>query len=261
MKWYRVSAIIWRHIYNFRHSWDRLSDAFYWPAMDIILWGLTSLWIRTTAADIPNIVLILLSGLVFWQIVWRGQYEFTVNLLEEMWSHNLVNLFATPLKIIEWIMAILFLGLVKMVLSVGFAVFLVYSLYAVKLWQIGWNILPFFALLLMMGWWVGFLVSSLIIRYGTRIQTIAWSGVYLLAPFSAIYYPLSALPDWARTISWWVPASHIFEGLREALIYNRINTVELWLALIQNLIYLIMAIVLFVTMFRKTKQLGLSSLE
>jgi ABC-2 type transport system permease protein len=229
--------------------------------MDIILWGLTSLWIRTTAADIPNIVLILLSGLVFWQIVWRGQYEFTVNLLEEMWSHNLVNLFATPLKIIEWIMAILFLGLVKMVLSVGFAVFLVYSLYAVKLWQIGWNILPFFALLLMMGWWVGFLVSSLIIRYGTRIQTIAWSGVYLLAPFSAIYYPLSALPDWARTISWWVPASHIFEGLREALIYNRINTVELWLALIQNLIYLIMAIVLFVTMFRKTKQLGLSSLE
>jgi ABC-2 type transport system permease protein len=229
--------------------------------MDILLWGLTSIWIRQNATNVPNVVVILLSGLVFWQVVWRAQYEFTVNLLEEMWSHNFVNLFATPLKISEWLVATLILGVSKMILSVSFAVGLVYFLYAVKLWDIGLAIIPFFVLLLMMGWWVGFFISGFIMRYGTRIQTIAWSGVYLLAPFSAIYYPLNVLPEWAQHISWWIPASHIFEGLRLALLTRQIDTNQLLIALIQNVIYLTISTALFLYMFKKTKENGLASIE
>ncbi|MCG2692182.1 hypothetical protein L6272_05135, partial [Microgenomates group bacterium] len=130
MVWARVKAVIWRHLYNFKHSWDRLSDAFYWPAMDIFIWGLTSMYIREATVEIPNIVMLLMTGLVFWIIVWRGQYEITVNLLEEMWNSNLVNLFTTPLTVYEWMMGVVVLGIAKMIITISFAGILVYLLYA-----------------------------------------------------------------------------------------------------------------------------------
>ena len=110
----RVMAIVWRHVYNFRHSADKLFDMFYWPVMDLILWGLTSKYILEMTNDAPDVMKVLLSGLVFWQVVWRSQYEVTINLLEEMWSYNMVNLFSTPLTLIEWIGGIMMIALIKL---------------------------------------------------------------------------------------------------------------------------------------------------
>src|SRR3989344_1965033 len=116
-------------MYNFSHSWDRIADAFYWPAMDILLWGLTSQYMVEQGGNLPIVAVILLSGLVYWQIVWRSQYEITTNLLEELWSHNLVNFFASPLKLGEWVAGVLLLGVGKMIVSVGFASLLALFLY------------------------------------------------------------------------------------------------------------------------------------
>lgn len=260
MKWYRVTAMIWRHIYNYIHSWDKLVDSFYWPAMDILIWGLTSAWIRNQA-EIPNLVLILLSGLVFWQAVWRSQYEFTVNMLEEMWNQNLVSLFASPLKVSEWIASAIGLGFVKMVASVLFAMWLTWVIYAVRLWEGGWQLLPAGALLLMNGWWIGLFVAGLIVRFGTRIQTLAWSGTYLLAPFSAIYYPLSALPDWAQRVAWWVPMSHIFTFMRSSLMEGHVDFSRLLTPLIMTIGYVGIAIWWFDRSMAASRKIGLARLE
>ena len=67
MKWHRVWAIVIRHLYNFRHSWDRIADAFYWPTMDIFLWGLTSRYMIEQGGSLPTLAVILLSGLVYWK--------------------------------------------------------------------------------------------------------------------------------------------------------------------------------------------------
>jgi ABC-2 type transport system permease protein len=56
MKWYRVKAMVIRHMFTFIHSWEKLVDSFYWPAMDILLWGLTSAWIRSEADILANCV-------------------------------------------------------------------------------------------------------------------------------------------------------------------------------------------------------------
>ena len=40
------------------------------------------------------VVMIIISGILLWIIVWRGQYEITVNLLEDLWDKNLINIFA-----------------------------------------------------------------------------------------------------------------------------------------------------------------------
>ncbi|PIP64659.1 ABC transporter, partial [Candidatus Roizmanbacteria bacterium CG22_combo_CG10-13_8_21_14_all_33_16] len=91
MRIHRIYAVILRFMYLFRRSYDRISDAFYWPTIDLMLWGLTSVYFRSYMPDASKVILIIMSGILFWIIIWRGQYEITVNLLEDLWNENLIN--------------------------------------------------------------------------------------------------------------------------------------------------------------------------
>lgn len=250
-----------RYLYLFRHSLDRLSDTFYWPAMDLLVWGFTSIYLQKQSQNVPGLIVAILTGLIFWLVVWRSQYEITVNLLEEMWSRNLVNLFTSPLKVSEWIVAVLILGILKMILSFLFASGLALILYKANIFNFGFLLLPFFLSLLLTGWFAGFFVAGLIIRFGTRIQTLAWSGVVLLSPFSAIYYPVNILPTWAQKVAQIIPTSYIFEGMREVLFTSNLSGEKLVISFILNIFYLILAILFFNFMFEKSKRLGLARLE
>lgn len=260
MSFERIWAVVIRHLYNLRHCWDRLSDSFYWPAMDLIIWGLTSQYFQKIG-QVSSVVLILLTALVFWQVIWRSQYEITVSLLDEIWSRNIVNLFASPLTINEWILAVLLLGLIKMILTIGFVLFLTWIFYSINLLNFGFLLLPFFSLLLFSGWWVGLLVAGLILRFGSQVQTLAWAGVYLLAPFSAIYYPVASLPVWAQKVALFVPTSYLFEGMREVLLSGQLPWRNLVISFLLNLWYLLGAIIFFKFSFIKARQQGLAKLD
>src|SRR3989344_4133927 len=155
MRLHRIWGVVLRYNYLFKHSLDRQVDAFYWPTVDLVLWGVTSTYLASESPDIPFAVLMVVSGIVLWIILWRGQYEFTVNILEDMWNKNLINMFASPLRLSEWISAFIILGLVKSVISVSFAVFIAFLLYKVSIFVFAFKLLPFLFLLLMTGWWVG----------------------------------------------------------------------------------------------------------
>ncbi|HAV15053.1 MAG TPA: ABC transporter [Candidatus Pacebacteria bacterium] len=213
----RIWAVTIRHLYLFIHSLDRLTDMVYWPIMDIILWGFTTQYVQQRNVSLPHVALAILTALVFWQVVWRANYEISVNLLEEMWNANLVNMFSTPLKPLEWVSAVMLIGLLKMLITLGVGVGAVWFLYSLNIFTIGWLFLPCIALLMASGWFMGFLGSSFIIIGGTRVQTIAWTMGFLFAPFSAVFYPVSVLPVWAQMISRVLPTTYVFESMRTVL--------------------------------------------
>lgn len=260
MKFYRIKGVILRYIYFFRHSLDRMSDAFYWPTIDLLLWGLTSRFFMTQGdAGIP-IITIILSGVVYWIIVWRGQYEITTGLLEDLWNHNLVNIFASPLKFSEWVVSLLLIGIGKAVISFTFAVGVAYLLYKTNLFVYGFHILPFAVLLIMFGWAIGLFVAAIIMRYGTRLQTLAWTAIYIASPFSAIYYPLSVLPSWAQKVASLIPTSYVFEGLRTLLATGTLDYTKLIPSFVLNVIYLALSFLFLRSSFRKVLNRGLVSL-
>lgn len=254
-----VIGITMRYFYSWRHNLDRLSDSFYWPAMDLLLLGLMSVYIKNTSA-FPEVVLVILTGLIFWMVIWRSQYEIAINLLTEMWDKNLVNIFSSPIRIREWVVSVMFLGIIKMIITLTFASVLAYILYTYNIFIYGYLLLPFFASLLLMGWCIGFVVAGFIIRFGIRIQTLGWVGAYMFAPFSALYYPVSALPLWAQKIAAFIPASYIFEGTREILFTGNFSYGKLFISFALNGIYMILSILFFVFMFNQSKKLGLGSL-
>ena len=249
--------MILRYMYYFKHSFDRISDTFYWPTLDLIMWGLTSVYAKSFMPESAQIILVVLSGIIFWIIIWRGQYEITVNLLEELWNRNLVNIFSTPLKFSEWVVSFILVGVAKAFLSFTFAVFMAYLLYKIKVFTLGFYMIPFIISLLISGWWVGFFVAGIILRFGSKLQTLAWTFVWVLGPFSAIYYPVSILPNWAKLIASILPTSYIFEGMREVINKGNLDPFKLIISFALNVVYLVCSIIFLRKSFDKVLEKGL----
>ena len=157
---YRIEAVLWRYFYLFRRSLDRLGDAIYWPILDMILWGLTVKWLNDSGATVPNIVVIMLTALVFWQITWRAQYEVSINLLEEFWNQNLINMFGSPLRVSEWILGVMAVGALKNILTLIVGALVATLLYSLNIFLVGWYFIPFMVILTLFGWTLGFLISG-----------------------------------------------------------------------------------------------------
>jgi ABC-2 type transport system permease protein len=257
----RAYGVFLRYFYVLRKGPQQLSDLFYWPLIDILLWGLTSVWIQSQTRDVPNLPLVLMTGLIFWQITWRGSIDITVSLLQEFWHRNLINLFSTPLTLSEWILGTIFLCLSKLTVTVTLGALSVYILYALNVFTIGWAFLPFAVSLLLFGWTLGFLASALIVYWGQQLEALAWMVGFIFAPFSAVFYPLDALPQWAQSISWCLPTTYIFEGMRQILRTDSFPVSYFLLSLLLNLVYFLLSLLLFRVMFEKSRAKGLARLE
>ncbi|MBI3984784.1 MAG: ABC transporter permease [Candidatus Levybacteria bacterium] len=256
----RIMAMVQRYFYNVKHSYDRLTDMFYWPMMDLLIWGLTGLYFAKLGGDSQHATTVLLTGIIFWIVTWRAQYEITTNLLSEMWDRNLVNIFASPLTVYEWISAVTIFGGLKMIISLLFSAGVAFLLYQYAFLQFGLWLFPIVVSLVITGWAAGFVVAAIIIRFGMKVQTIAWAGAYLIAPFSALYYPISVLPDWAQKVALIFPSSYIFEAMRQHIFTNTISVDKIVISFAINLVFLVLSICLFVLSFNKSKQMGLGRL-
>lgn len=257
MRFHRIFAIVLRHLYLMRRSYDRLTDAFYWITLDITIWGLTSLYFQRFAPDYANVVFGVVSGVIMWNMVYRSQIDISFGILEELWNKNLINIFVSPLDFREWLAGLVSLGMVKAILTLMYSSILVWFLYQVNLIRYGWYILLFVPLLFMTGWTLGFLVTSLILRFGTKVQMFAWTLVWIISPVSAIYFPVNVLPGWIQTISKFVPTSYVFEEMRHLLATGQVNMTSLAISLGLNILYLTIALITVRASFRKTLEKGL----
>ncbi len=256
----RMRGVFFRYFHELYKGPRALADLFYWPLVDILLWGLTSVWLLSQH-NVSNLPLILMTGLVFWQITWRGGIDISVNLLQEFWCRNLVNLFSTPLKISEWCAGILLICCAKLLITIAFCAGVVYLLYSLNVFQMGWTFLPFASSLMIFGWVIGFLTASVIIYWGQQMEALAWMTGWVFAPFSAVFYPVATLPEWAHTIAWSLPTTYIFEGMRQILSTSAFPAHYFWISMALNAVYLTGSIFLFKFSFEKSRSKGLARLE
>ena len=185
MNWYRVLALVKRNIIITYRGIDPLTDVFYWPAFDIVLWGFTSMWIAVCQHQ--PVSLTWLTGLVIWQAYVRVNFDVSLNLLIELWSRNIVNLFASPIEIKEWIVAAMILGVFDAVIAVLYGALLIALLYKVNIFSIGWLFVPLVLLLMLSGWAVGLFSAGCIIRGGQKLQKLVWVLGWFFAPFTRYF--------------------------------------------------------------------------
>jgi len=245
-----IYAIVLRHLFNWKKDLDRVVDAFWWATIDIIFWGLTSLYIQQSQALTADLVGLFVGGIIFWTVVQNAQREINMPLLDEAWNRNLINVFTTPIRLREFVIATICLGLFKLTITLIFLSIVAFIFYQFNLFRYGWYLLPAFFNLILVGWWIGFIVDGLILRYGYRIQAFAWAFIFIIYPFSAVIYPVSILPMWAKVIASILPTSYIFENMRSILFTGQFSLVSIVIALSLNIMYLSLSLVFLKASFK-----------
>jgi ABC-2 type transport system permease protein len=258
--WGRIYAFALRHIFPLKRDFDLLSDMLYWPIIDVILWGITGRWL-SNGTNGTSLITAILMGLLLWNVIWRSQSEVSRNLIDEIWNHNLVNLFSTPLSVTEWIMGVLMLSIAKLLFTITMLTTVVYVLYAVNFLSLGWWLIPFFICAVMTGWWVGFIAAGIVIRWGPKVQTVVWTLPGILLPFSAVYFPLALLPTVLRPISYLLPSTYVFESMRSVLVSGTLDWRFLAISFAMNCLYLLLALLWFRMNFKKSLALGLGRFD
>jgi ABC-2 type transport system permease protein len=253
----RIWGLMYRHLALYRRSWPRLVELAYWPVLGMCIWGFTATFVTGRIGAGGTFVLsTLLGGMLLWEVCLRSQMGMTISFLEELWSRNLGHVFVSPLRPWELVAALINMSFIRMLLGVVPAIALAWVLYAFNLFSFGPILILFFINLMMMGWWVALAVVSLLLRYGAGAEALAWSVLFGLAPFSAVFYPLSVLPAAMRPVALLLPSAHVFEGMRDMLATGAIQWPHLAWAFCLNLVWLGAATILFAWQFHQARVRG-----
>ena len=261
MKLYRIQAIMLRHLLITFRVLQRIIDLMFWPFINIVIWGFSSLWNQQFQGQSFKVTLALLTALLMWQILFRINLEICHSLLDEITSFNVSNLFATPLKLSEWILAVVGVGFVKSLFTFCFGIFCSWALYSINILQIGWHLIPFIALGVFSGWVVGFLAASAIVYWGQSVRELVWVVPWLFVPLSGIFYSIDILPRWVQVISSALPMPYLFESLRHYILTGILPLHSLMIGSAITVFYALLALIFFKIIFEKSRSKGLSRLE
>jgi ABC-2 type transport system permease protein len=257
MNWARIRALVLRYTFLYTRSVPRVAEMFFWPVMDLLVWGFITVYLMRMQNRVPAAVTFLLGSMIFWDILYRAQQAVTISFLEDIWARNLLNIFVAPIRIGEFIAATYVVGFVKILITVGVLAGLAWWLYSWNLFQMGFDLIPLFANLLLMGWAVGMVTTALIMRWGQSAEALAWGIPFLIQPAAAVFYPLDVLPRWLQPVALGIPATHVFEGMRQVLRGEGLSGHFLACAFGLNVLYLIAGTMFFRWMFGKAREKGL----
>lgn len=253
----RVGGMALRYAYLYKRSLPRLFEIVFWPIMDLLVWGFLTSYLLESGRGEAGFITFLIGAMIFWDIMYRSQQGVTLPFLEDMWGRSILNVFISPIRPVEMLAATVVVSLVKIAFTVTVLSLLAYGFYSFEMLDMGPYLVPFFANLLVTGWAVGLVTTALIIRWGQAAEALAWGVPFLLQPFSAVFYPVSVLPEWLQPVALAVPPSHVFEGMREVMATGSLSWFHLGWAVVLNLIWLALAALFFRHMVAKARERGL----
>ncbi|MBI3951410.1 MAG: ABC transporter permease [Acidobacteria bacterium] len=254
----RIGVLLLRYVFIYRRSPVRLIEVFFWPTMDLLVWGYVTIFIqRAGQGELPQLITFLIGAMIFWDILYRAQQGVTLSFLEDVWARNLLNVFCAPVRLSEYIAATFLFGLLRVGVTLVFLIFLAWALYHFNLFDLGFSLIPFIANLLIFGLSLGMMTTAMIMRYGQASEALAWGVPFLIQPFAAVFYPVSVLPEGVQAIALAIPATHVFEGMREVIRSGSMAWHHLGWAMALNAMYLGAAMFVLTRMFNLARDRGL----
>jgi ABC-2 type transport system permease protein len=212
-----VAGIVLRQIYLLRGSPVRLFPMVTWVAIDIVLWGFITRYLNTVSGSGMDFVPTLLGGVLLWDFCTRIMQGVATAFLEDVWSRNFLNLFASPLSIAEYITGLVITSILTSSIGVVIMVLLATGVFHLGLFSMGLPLIAFLLVLFVFGITLGIFSSGIVLRLGPASEWLLWPIPALLSPFAAVFYPLAVLPHWMRWVSYMLPPAYVFEGMRALL--------------------------------------------
>jgi ABC-2 type transport system permease protein len=254
----RVGVMVLRYVFIYRRSPIRLIEVLFWPTMSLLVWGFITTFIQRAAeGDLTRFITFLIGAMICWDILFRAQQGVSLSFLEDVWARNLLNIFCAPVRLREYVLATFLFGLLRVGVTLLFLCVLAWLLYHFNFFALGVALIPFIANLLVLGLTIGIVTIAIVLRYGHGAEPFAWALPFLLQPFSAVFYPVSVLPEAMQKVAWAIPCTYVFEGMRQVIRSGTMPWENLAWAIALNLVYLTVAMGLLIHMFNVARDRGL----
>ena len=241
MNFRRSFAIVLRILYLMRGSFTRVFPLFAWAAIDIILWGFITRYLDTVQSTF-NFVSTMLGAVLLWDFFTRAMFGISTSFFEDVWSRNFLNMFATPLRISEYLG-----GLIAASLMTSFfgtrrhAVACGTCFRPLDLFRMVFTILILVLGLFLFGIAFGIFAIGIVLRLGPAAEWFIWPMPAVLAPVAAVFYPVSALPIWLQPVARILPASYIFEALRAVVHGQPVPEYSILIGCLLAIVYVFLA--------------------
>ena len=148
-------ALALRHIYLYVGSWPRLIEIMYWPSVNILMQGFCqSLRPPQKMGGLGSFATIFIAGALFCEVLLRTGQGMMILFMEEVWSHNLGHLFASPLRFFHYSFSIMLLGFARMAVAIIPAAIITKYLFHFSLFELQGSLMYYIPLFVLMagGW-------------------------------------------------------------------------------------------------------------
>jgi ABC-2 type transport system permease protein len=80
--------------------------------------------------------------------------------------------------------------------------------------------------------------------------------MFLMLPFTCVYYPVSVLPSWLQVFAWMLPPTYVFEGMRGLLIDHVFRADLMLQAFALNAVIFAVGVAVFLVLLRSARREG-----
>src|ERR1700691_2773625 len=211
----RTSAIVLRQFYLMQGSPARVLPLFAWVAIDMVTWGFITKYLNAISGSGFNFVPSLLGAVLLWDFFARVMQGVTMAFFEDVWSRNFLNVFATPLRISEYVGGLVMSSIATSMMGLIVMLVLATTAFGLSFFIYGALLVPFLLVLFLFGVALGIFGCAVVLRLGPAAEWFIWPIPALLSPLACVFYPLSALPGWMQYLARLLPPSYVFEAMRK----------------------------------------------
>jgi ABC-2 type transport system permease protein len=213
----RIAAVVLRHFYLIRGSLSRVFPLFVWVGIDMVLWGFISRYFAAAGGFRFSLVTALLGAVLLWDFQARVMQGVTMAFFEDVWSRNFLNVFASPLRLSEYLGGLVISSVATSAVGLGVMLAVAVAAFGLSYAAYGLLLAAFLLVLFLFGIALGIVGTAVVLRLGPAAEWFIWPIPAVLSPFACVFYPLATLPGWMRPAARLLPASYVFEGMRTVL--------------------------------------------
>jgi ABC-2 type transport system permease protein len=227
-----------------------------WQIIEIFQWGFITKYLGHFGGAIFSFTTFILGAIILWQFMGRIQTGIMVSFLEDIWTSNFINFFASPLKVKEYLLGLILTSLAISVVGLIIMVLVSGLIFGYSFFIIGLYILPFLLVLFIFGVAMGIFITAIVFKLGPMAEWLGWPIPALMSIFVGVFYPVSMLPSYLQTVSWILPPTYVFDSIRMILSGNFNVGTNLLYGSILAIIYLVITYLFFLKVYKKNLKTG-----